>query len=73
MDLIETFIEVVKHLEFVLRLAVQTRYFLDLELRLSLTIRVRLVEWQDFFFFGFKFPAELSSLKDSRAEILVFP
>ena len=32
MDLVETLVEIVEHLEFVLGLAVQTNYFLDLDL-----------------------------------------
>ena len=71
MNLVEAFVEIVKHLEFVLGIAVKTSDSLNLKLCFGLTVWVRLVEWQDLFLFGFKFPAEFSCLKDSAAEFLV--
>ena len=73
MDLVETLVEIVKHFEFVLRIAVETADFFNLELGLGLTVWVRLVERQDLFLFGFKFSAEFSGLEDSASEVLVLP
>ena len=70
-DLVETLVEIVKHFEFVLRIAVETADFFNLELGLGLTVWVRLVERQDLFLFGFKFSAEFSGLEDSASEFLV--
>ena len=71
MDLVETLVEIVEHLEFVLRIGIKSMDLLNLCLRFGLTVRVRLIEWQDFFLFGFKFPAEFSCLEDSAAKFLV--
>ena len=71
MDLIEALVEVVEQLEFVLRVAVESSDFLNLDLAFNLAVRVGLVEWQHFFFFGFKLPAKFSCLQDSLTESLV--
>ena len=71
MDLVETLVEVVKHLEFVLGVVVEALDLFYFLFGLSLTIWVGLVEGKHLFLFGFKFSAEFRSFEDPFTEILV--
>ena len=71
MGLVETLIEVVELFKLVVHLLIDTKNFLDLLVRLLLSIRVALEEGEDLLFLRLELTAELCSLKDALSKLLV--
>ena len=69
--LVVTLVEVVKLLEFVVGVRVDSDDLVDLLVRLLLGIWVRLVEREDLFFFSLKLAAQFCRLEDALAKSLV--
>ena len=64
MNLVETLVEIVQHLELVLCVAIDALDLLDCHFRLSGAVGIRLVERQNFLLLSFKLPAKFGCLQD---------
>ena len=71
MNFVVAFVEVVKHLELIVGVLVQTRYLLDLHIWVVGRISVGLIERKHFFFLSFKFSAKLGGLQNLFSKALV--
>ena len=68
---VEALVEVVKQLEFVLRLITESSNLLNLDFTLYLTVRVWLIERQDLLFLSFELSAKFCSFENSLPKCLV--
>ena len=71
MNLVESLVEGVKHLELVVSVGIKTGNLLNIDFSLFHGIRIRLIEWEDLFFLSFEFTAKLGCLENSLSNLLV--